>query len=97
MDVPSIIILVFSFLFALTVHEASHAWAAYKLGDPTAYSLGRVSLNPLAHIDPIGTVIFPFIMLIMGLVPDNLPIFCLPLERSVSPTHTPSSWYRVRP
>ncbi|MCK4758743.1 MAG: site-2 protease family protein [Candidatus Aminicenantes bacterium] len=69
MDVPSIIILVFSFLFALTVHEASHAWAAYKLGDPTAYSMGRVSLNPLVHIDPIGTVIFPFIMLIMGLVP----------------------------
>ena len=69
MPISTIIILVFTLLFAITVHEASHGWAAYKLGDPTAYSLGRVTLNPIAHIDPIGTVIFPFIMLIMGLVP----------------------------
>ncbi len=39
-------------IFAFSVHEASHAYAAYKLGDPTAYMLGRVTLNPIKHIDP---------------------------------------------
>lgn len=43
-------------LLALTVHECAHAWAAYKLGDPTAKMLGRVSLNPFVHLDPIGTI-----------------------------------------
>lgn len=43
-------------LLALTVHEASHAWVALKLGDPTAKQAGRISLNPLVHLDPIGTV-----------------------------------------
>lgn len=43
-------------LLALTVHECAHAWTAYKLGDPTAKMLGRVSLNPLVHLDPIGTI-----------------------------------------
>ncbi|TAN60445.1 site-2 protease family protein [bacterium] len=43
-------------LFALTVHECAHAWVASRLGDPTAKAFGRVSLNPLRHLDPIGTV-----------------------------------------
>ncbi|MBI5642399.1 MAG: site-2 protease family protein [Deltaproteobacteria bacterium] len=43
-------------LLALTVHECAHAWVAYKLGDPTAKMLGRVTLNPLKHLDPIGTL-----------------------------------------
>ncbi|MBI5970981.1 MAG: site-2 protease family protein [Deltaproteobacteria bacterium] len=43
-------------LLALTAHECAHAWAAYKLGDPTAKMLGRVSLNPFRHLDPIGTI-----------------------------------------
>jgi Zn-dependent protease len=59
----------FALLFAITIHEASHGWAANKLGDPTAYSLGRVTLNPIAHIDPIGTIIFPFILILMGAPP----------------------------
>jgi len=59
----------FALLFAITVHEASHGWAANKLGDPTAYSLGRVTLNPIAHIDPIGTIIFPLILIMMGAPP----------------------------
>lgn len=42
-------------LFALTVHECAHAWTAYRMGDPTAMMLGRVTLNPLKHLDPIGT------------------------------------------
>jgi Zn-dependent protease len=48
-------------LLSLTIHEAAHAWTADKLGDPTARMLGRVSLNPLVHIDPIGTVLLPLI------------------------------------
>jgi Zn-dependent protease len=48
-------------LLSLTIHEAAHAWTADKLGDPTARTLGRVSLNPLVHIDPIGTVLLPLI------------------------------------
>ena len=43
-------------LFALTFHEYAHAWAAWKLGDPTARSMGRLSLNPLVHLDPAGTI-----------------------------------------
>ena len=46
---------------SLSVHEAAHAWAADRLGDPTARQLGRLSLNPAVHIDPIGTVLFPLI------------------------------------
>lgn len=46
---------------SLSVHEAAHAWAADRLGDPTARNLGRLSLNPAVHIDPIGTLLFPLI------------------------------------
>jgi Zn-dependent protease len=48
-------------LFSLTVHEAAHAWSAERLGDPTARHLGRVSLNPLVHIDPVGTLLLPLV------------------------------------
>ena len=48
-------------LFSLTVHESAHAWTADRLGDPTARLLGRVSLNPIVHADPIGTVLFPLL------------------------------------
>ena len=48
-------------LFSLTVHEAAHAWSADRLGDSTARAMGRVSLNPIVHIDPIGTLLLPFI------------------------------------
>jgi Zn-dependent protease len=50
-----------AFLFALSVHESAHAWMANRCGDPTARLLGRITLNPLAHIDPIGTVVLPLI------------------------------------
>src|SRR4249920_3857594 len=53
-------------LFSLTVHEMAHAWTADRLGDPTARLLGRVSLNPLVHADPIGTVLFPLISMVTG-------------------------------
>ena len=54
-------------LLSLTVHEAAHAWSADRLGDATARRLGRLSLNPAVHIDPIGTIVFPLISLITGL------------------------------
>jgi len=50
-------------LFSLSVHESAHAWTALKQGDPTAQSLGRITLNPLAHIDIIGTVVMPLVMI----------------------------------
>src|SRR5262249_6212210 len=49
------------FLIAISVHESAHAWMADRRGDPTARLLGRVSLNPLRHIDPIGTVLMPLL------------------------------------
>jgi Zn-dependent protease len=63
-DFPRIFIVFAVLLFSLTVHEAAHAWSADRLGDPTARSLGRLSLNPLVHIDPIGTLLFPLIALV---------------------------------
>ena len=53
-------------LFSLTVHETAHAWTASRLGDQTARLLGRVSLNPVVHADPIGTVLFPLLGMISG-------------------------------
>ena len=49
-------------LFAITLHEASHGYVAWRLGDDTAYRLGRVSFNPLKHVDPFGTVILPALL-----------------------------------
>jgi Zn-dependent protease len=67
MNVISIVIQLFILLFAITIHEASHGWAANKMGDPTAYNLGRVTMNPLAHIDPLGTVILPLLISLVGM------------------------------
>ena len=53
-------------LFSLTIHESAHAWTANWLGDPTARSLGRITLNPLVHVDPIGTVLLPLIAFSTG-------------------------------
>ena len=61
--IPAFIILVAS----LSFHEAAHAWTADRLGDPTARHLGRLTLNPLAHIDWIGTVLFPLVGMLSGL------------------------------
>src|SRR6266704_392154 len=55
-------------LLSLSVHESAHAWTADALGDPTARYLGRVSLNPLVHADPIGTILFPLIGMFSGLM-----------------------------
>jgi Zn-dependent protease len=65
-NVAEIVIAMIVLLFSLTVHEMAHAWTADRLGDPTARLLGRVSLNPLVHTDPIGTIVFPLIAKISG-------------------------------
>lgn len=65
-----ILAMVLSFILALVCHEASHGFAAYKLGDPTAKRAGRLSFNPLKHIDPFGTVILPAMLMLM-----NMPVF----------------------
>lgn len=64
--IETITVWVLPLLFAITLHEAAHAWVAFKLGDRTAKSLGRVSFNPLVHIDPFGTVLLPMILLMTG-------------------------------
>ncbi len=53
-------------LFAITIHEVAHGWVARALGDPTAMMLGRLTVNPLKHIDPIGTVLLPGLLLYAG-------------------------------
>jgi Zn-dependent protease len=60
-DVGQLLTAFLILLFSLTIHESAHAWTADRLGDPTARLLGRVSLNPLVHIDPIGTILFPLL------------------------------------
>ena len=50
-----------AFLFAISVHESAHAWTASRCGDPTARMLGRISLNPIRHIDPVGTILLPVV------------------------------------
>ena len=62
---PEIILIIPMLIFAVVVHECAHGWVAYKLGDPTAKTAGRLTLNPLPHIDPVGTVILPLGLLLL--------------------------------
>jgi len=62
--IRQIIISAFPILIAITFHELSHGFAANKLGDPTAKMMGRLTLNPIAHIDPIGTILMPLMLII---------------------------------
>ena len=61
-----IILWIVPLIFAITVHETAHGWIASKCGDPTAKLLGRLTLNPIKHIDPIGTIIVPAILFFLG-------------------------------
>lgn len=65
-QLPSLLISAVAVIIGIVVHESAHALAAYLLGDATARSRGRVSLNPLKHIDPFGTVILPLLMILAG-------------------------------
>ena len=67
MEITTILIGFGLVIVSLSIHEAAHAWTADRLGDPTARLLGRVSLNPLVHIDPIGTILLPLIASFSGL------------------------------
>jgi len=60
--IQTVLIYALPVLFAITVHEAAHAYVARQLGDPTAAQLGRVTLNPVSHIDPVGTVLMPLLL-----------------------------------
>ena len=66
MDFASLIYSAIAVITGIVVHESAHALCAYLLGDKTARSQGRVSINPLAHIDPFGTIVLPLIMLLAG-------------------------------
>ena len=69
LNIPYLLIAFAVLIFSLTVHEAAHAWSASRLGDDTARRLGRVSLNPAVHVDPIGTLLLPLVAII-----GNLPV-----------------------
>jgi len=60
-DIVGIAFQLIAFLFAISIHESAHAWMANRCGDPTARMLGRISLNPVKHIDPVGTILMPLI------------------------------------
>jgi Zn-dependent protease len=64
--VQTVAVYIIPLIFAITLHEAAHAFVAHKYGDNTAKLLGRLSLNPMHHIDPFGTVVFPLISIVLG-------------------------------
>ncbi len=76
-------------IFSLTVHEAAHAVTADRLGDPTARLLGRVSLNPAVHVDPIGTILFPLVSMFTG-----APLIGWAKPVPVNPTRLGRQWKR---
>jgi Zn-dependent protease len=61
-----IVVWILPVVFAITAHEVAHGWVAKKYGDNTAYLLGRLTLNPIKHIDPLGTIIIPGLLLLTG-------------------------------
>jgi Zn-dependent protease len=66
LSVPQLVaVLLIPVLFAIIVHEVAHGWVAKYLGDPTAQRLGRLTLNPIKHIDPIGTILVPALLVLM--------------------------------
>ncbi|WP_302011946.1 site-2 protease family protein [Collinsella tanakaei] len=66
LDIESLLISALAVIIGIVIHESAHALAAYALGDKTARSRGRVSLNPLNHIDPFGTILLPLLMIAAG-------------------------------
>jgi Zn-dependent protease len=78
-------------LLAISCHEAAHAWTSYKWGDDTAFMLGRVTLNPVAHTDPIGTLLIPIISFVFGAL--GGPLGSIPLIGWGKPTPVnPRKW-----
>ena len=88
-DVVQVFVTFLVLLFSLTVHETAHAWTADRLGDPTARLLGRISLNPAVHVDPIGTIVFPLIALLT-----NVPVLGWAKPVPVNITRLRGNWKR---
>ena len=82
-------------LLAISAHEAGHAWMSYKYGDDTAYMLGRVTLNPVKHTDPIGTLLIPIVSFIFGAIGGALG--AIPLIGWGKPTPVnPNKWTKYK-
>ena len=82
--IPQLVIYMVVLLFAISAHEAAHAWMSYKFGDDTARLLGRITLNPIAHIDPIGTLLIPIAGFVIGSI--GGPLASIPLIGWGKPT-----------
>src|SRR6266436_4223573 len=82
-------------IFAISAHECAHAWMSYKFGDDTAYLLGRVTLNPVRHTDPIGTLLIPIVGFLLAIQGGTLA--SIPLIGWGKPTRaTQVKWCRKR-
>ena len=89
--VSHLIIYMVVLLLAISAHEAGHAWMSHKFGDDTAYMLGRVTLNPVSHTDPIGTLLIPMVSFIFGAIGGGLG--AIPLIGWGKPTPVnPRNW-----
>jgi Zn-dependent protease len=82
--IPQLVIYMVVLLLAISAHEAAHAWMSYKFGDDTARLLGRVTLNPVAHTDPIGTLLIPIVMFVFAHI--GGPLGAIPLMGWGKPT-----------
>ena len=82
--IPNLVIYMVVLLLAISAHEAAHAWMSNKFGDDTARLLGRITLNPVAHTDPIGTLLIPIVMFIFGHI--GGPLATIPLIGWGKPT-----------
>ena len=82
--IPQLVIYMVVLLLAISAHEAAHAWMSYKFGDDTARLLGRVTLNPVAHTDPIGTLLIPIVMFVYGHL--GTPFGAIPMRGWGKPT-----------
>ena len=84
--VSKLIIYMVVWIFSVSFHEFGHAWVSYKFGDDTAYRLGRVTLNPIPHIDPIGTLLLPFIGFVISFTSaGNFPLIAWGKPTPVNP------------
>ncbi len=93
--VSNLIIYMVVLLFAISAHEAGHAWMSYKYGDDTAYLLGRVTLNPVAHTDPVGTLLLPILSFVFGAIGGALG--AIPLIGWGKPTPVnPRKWTKFK-
>jgi Zn-dependent protease len=82
--IPELVIYMVVLLLAVSAHEAAHAWMSYKFGDDTARLLGRITLNPVAHTDPIGTLLIPIAMFVISHL--GSPLAAIPLIGWGKPT-----------